>query len=432
MSKPTRIVLLGGGYVSVLGYQGLAKRLKRELAQGQVELIVISPESQHVFHGWTNEVLGGIIPVPHYLTPLRPLMKRARFVSGWARSVDLQQQTVQVALSGPGEHQEAITYDHLLIGTGSYDREQGLSGVHEHAWGLKQMGSILALRNHLLETLDQADSISDPQKRERLLSVVVAGGGFSGVEICATIAELLQVAQSHYPALRKHKARLVLAHSGETLLPEYLPQFKGLTEYAERQLKAYGVDVRFNTRLVSVSPEGAQLSDGSFIPSLTVISTVGQTLTELPGTEALTRSADCRIITDEYLRVQGHENVWASGDVASVIHPRTKRPCPANALWAIKHGERVGDNIARAVQAHKLLPFTYPGLGQAASLGVGKGAVELYGIPFTGWIGWLMRLGFFLMFMPSRIQMLRVIFNWLTLPIFGRHFVQLNEPERVK
>lgn len=431
-SKPTRIVLLGGGYVSVLAYQGLARRLRRELAQGQVELLVIAPETQHIFHGWTNEVLGGIIPVPHYLTPLRPLMKRARFVCGWARSVDLQKQTVQVAISGPGGYQEQIAYDHLLIGTGSYDREQGLPGVHEHAWGLKQMGSIMALRNHLLKMLEQADSISNPKERERLLSVVVAGGGFSGVEICATIAELLEVARSHYPALHAQKARVVLAHSGETLLPEYLPQFKGLSEYAERQLKAYGVDIRFNTKLMSVTPDGAQLSDGSFIPSPTVISTVGQTLTALPGTESLVRTDDCRISTDEYLRVQNHENIWASGDVASVIHPRSKRPCPANALWAIKHGERVGDNIARAVQAQKLLPFTYPGLGQAASLGVGKGAVELYGIPFTGWVGWLMRLGFFLMFMPSRIQMLRVIFNWLTLPLFGRHFVQLNGPERVK
>jgi NADH dehydrogenase len=111
-----------------------------------------------------------------------------------------------------------------------------------------------------------------------------------------------------------------------------------------------------------------------------------------------------------------------------VLHRRSQLPCPANALWAVKHGERVGDNIARAIQGQSLRPFTYPGLGQAASLGIGKGAVELYGIQFTGWLGWILRLFFFLGFMPSRIQMLRVALDWLILPLFGRHFVALRPP----
>jgi NADH dehydrogenase len=427
--QPIRIVMLGGGYVSVFAYRTLAGRLKRQLKQGQVELIVVSPQSQHIFHGWTNEVLGGIIPVPHYLTPLRSLLKQARFVCGRALAVDLKQQTVQVALTGPGDYHEQLSYDHLVIGTGSYDQQESLPGLNEHTWMLKEAGSTLALRNHLLGLMEQVDSLSDSQERERLLSIVVAGGGFTGVEVCATIAEMLQVAQSHYPALRRQKARLVLIHSGQTLLPQYLPDFKGLTEYATQQLKAYGVDVRFETRLSRVTAEGAYLSDGSFIPSQTVISTVGQALIPLPGTEHLQRAEDERLLTDEYLHVPGQSNVWAGGDVASVIHRRSQRPCPANALWAIKHGERIGDNIARTVQMQPLTPFTYPGLGQAASLGVGKGAVELYGIPFTGWLGWLMRLFFFIIFMPSRIQAARVIFNWLTLPFFGRHFVPLRSPK---
>lgn len=429
MSQPVRIVMLGGGYVSVLAYRALAQRLKRELRQRQVELTVIAPESQHVFHGWTNEVLGGIIPLPHYLTPLRPLLKHARFVRGRALTVDTQQQKLLVALTGPGSYQEQISYDHLLIGTGSYDQDEALPGLGKHAWKLKETGSILALRNHLLGLMEQADSISDPQERERLLSIVVAGGGFTGVEICATIAELLQVAERHYPALRTHKTRLVLVHSGQTLLPEYLPNFKRLTVYAERQLKAYGVDVRFETRLCEVTADGAHLSDGSFIHSQTVISTIGQALRPLPGTEHLQRAPDGRLLTDPYLHTLGQTNIWASGDVAFVIHQRSGSPCPANALWAIKHGERVGDNIARAIQAQPLRPFTYPGLGQAASLGIGKGAAELYGIELTGWIGWILRIFFFLYFMPSRVQAARVFFNWLTLPLFGRHFVPLRSPE---
>ena len=126
--------------------------------------------------------------------------------------------------------------------------------------------------------------------------------------------------------------------------------------------------------------------------------------------------------------MEGRPNVWVGGDVAHCVHPRTGEPCPSNALWAIKHGEHAGLNVARTLLGEPLRPFSYPGLGQAASLGIGRGITELYGYQFTGWVAWTMRLALFEYFMPSRKQALRVALEWMTLPFLGRHLEAVEPP----
>jgi NADH dehydrogenase len=280
---------------------------------------------------------------------------------------------------------------------------------------------VLGLRNHLVRTLEQADAVTDPALRERLLTIVIAGGGFAGVEMAAAIAGLMRHERRNYPVLRRHGFRMVLAHGGEDILPQLRPRYEKLAEYAAEQLTAQGVWIRRETRVVNVTEEGAVFDDGSVLRSATVISTLGQMRTILPGTESFARTPDNRIMADRELRVRGRPNIWVGGDIADVEHPRNGEPCPANALWAIKHGEHAGANIARTLRGQPLRPFSFPGLGQAASFGVGKGITELYGMQFTGWVAWAMRLGLFEYFMPSRKQAVRVALDWLTLPILGRH-----------
>jgi NADH dehydrogenase len=149
----------------------------------------------------------------------------------------------------------------------------------------------------------------------------------------------------------------------------------------------------------------------------------------LPGTESLPRTAKGLLVTDEFLHVEGQTHVWAGGDAAQVMHI-SGEPCPANALWAIMEGKWAGENISATIKGGKLKRFTYRGLGQAASLGVGKGVSELYGRQFTGWIGWILRFFFFLYFQPSRRQAVRVFFDWLLLPVSRRYMTISSEWQR--
>lgn len=412
--------MLGSGYVSVMAYRSLYRRLRREVDQGRVQITVVAPDAYHSFHGWTGEILGGVLPEDREKGSLREICRRARPIGGTAVGIDLAARRIRVRLNDSADHQE-VSYDHLVLGYGTHDDLGAVPGLAEHGWSLKERGGHSAVHNQLLSLLDRAEALDDPRQRQQLLSVVIAGGGFAGVEMCAAIAELFGTLRGRYSVLREHQPRVVLAHSGEALLPEVRSRFPRLAKYASRQLAAYGVDVRLGAALARVDEDGGELTDGEYIPAATVVSTVGQRQIILPGAKPLPRASSGRLLADPQLRVRGHESVWSGGDAAEVAHPVTGQPCPPNALWAIKHGQLIGKNIAAVIRNRPPRAFTYRGLGQAASLGVGKGILELYGCQFTGWVAWISRLLFFLRFMPSRRQAARTVMDFALLPLLGRH-----------
>ncbi|TYB40266.1 NAD-dependent epimerase/dehydratase family protein [Micromonospora sp. AP08] len=422
---PTRIVLLGGGYTSVWTYKSLRRRLGRQVRRGDVEIVFVDPLGYHSFHGFTAEVLGGIIAEGHERSPLRTTCPLAQLVRGTAQHVDLARREVTVALVGTGGETLTLRYDHLVIGCGSHDDLARVPGLAEHGWSLKDPGGSAAVRERLLTQVELAEASPDEQTRRELLTVVVVGGGFTGVEMSATVAEILRSLRPRYRVLREIEPQVHLVHGGHELLPQLRPRFARLARYAQRQLTRAGVRLHLRTRVVRVDGDGAYLDDGSVLASGLVVSTLGQAVAALPGTERL-ESRDGRLVTDEYLRVRGAgSRVWSGGDQARVLHPVKGEPCPANALWAIKHGVWIGGNIAATLRRRAPRRFTYRGLGQAASLGVGKGAVELYGVQVTGWLGWLMRAGFFLWFMPSRRQAVRSLVDLLGAPLLGRRLTAL-------
>jgi NADH dehydrogenase len=420
----TRVVIIGAGYTGILGFQSLRSEASRLLRNGDVKVTVICPKSYHSFHGWTAEALTGIISVGNRQSNLRTVFGEQELIPGSAEHVDLTARVVTVR-SKDGRTR-AVPYDHLLLANGSYDNMEIIPGLVEYGYSVKVQGGVQATRNAILQALELAGAMPKGAARDRELTFVIAGGGFAGVEISTALAEMFEKARRRYPVLREQKPRVVLVHSGQQLIADLRPRYDRLADYCTKHLKRYGIDLKLAQRLTEVNAAGARLSNGELIPSSTVICTVGQRLTVFPGTEALPRTADGLLIADEYLRVKGHENVWTGGDAAQVMHVSGK-PCPANALWAIKHGVWVGDNIARAIKNKPLRRFTYWGLGQAASVGVGKGAVELYTLQFTGWLGWILRLVFFLRFQPSRAQAARILLDWLTLPILGRHMIGSSE-----
>lgn len=428
--QPARIVIIGGGYTGIWGFKFARRGLRKQMRNGEVEVTVISPKSYHSFHGWTAEALTGVISIPNRQSPLRRIFRDQNLLQATAECVDLDNQTVTIRHLADGR-MEDIPYDHLLIANGSYDNMESVPGLTDYGWTVKASGGVRATRNQLIRAVEMADSLPPGEERDKWMTVVIAGGGFAGVEITAALAEMYEGYEKFYPVLREQKMRIVLVHSGDKILPVLRPRFDRIADYCASHLEKYGVELHYNTRLEEVTAEGAVLSNGMLVPSHTVICTVGQRCTVFPGTEALPRSDKGLIITDEFLRVKGYENVWTGGDAAQVPYIKGGT-CPANALWAIMHGVWAGKNIARTIKGDSLKKFDYRGLGQAASMGVGKGAVELYGVQFTGWIGWFLRLGFFLYFQPSRRQAMRILGDWLSLGILGRYMSLSSEWRRDK
>ena len=365
-----RLVLLGGGYVTLHAYGALVRRLRGELRRGEIEIVVISADTVHNFHGFTGEVVAGLLPIALTQTPLTEAMPRARVLHARVTRVDLVARRVHFT---GGE----LAYDALVVGTGGREPLDAVDGLAGRGLTLRGPGD-------LADLLQRVQVLDGP--------VVVVGGGLAGVELAA--------------ALAARAAPVVLVQSADRVVPALHTEQPRLAARCTAELGRLGVDVRTGVRVAAVDDGSVTLSDGSVVRTHVVLATTGQRAVALAGLESLPRDDRGRLVTTRDLLVA--PDVWSAGDAASVAHPRSGLPVTANALWAIKAGDHVGRNVARALRGRAGTPFRYLGLGQAASFGVGRGVADLYGFPLTGWVAWLMRVGFFLRFMPSRSRALRV------------------------
>jgi NADH dehydrogenase len=411
----TQIVLLGGGYVTVWAYRSLVNSLATRMRRGEVAITVVCPNEYHYYHGWTAESLTGIIQEKNRMSPLSEILPKATLIIGTAESWDGNEQLVYV--SKKDGTSISVKYDHLLIGTGSFDKET-IKGLLSYGFQVKDPDAFDRARQTLSNVVTRA-AAGDAHQARNLLRFTIAGGGLTGVELAANIAEWVKVAQKCHKSLDGIKPEIYLINKGSTIL-ETMDSLKKLVRYAEKTLESHGIEVINNTQLAEVTLTGSVLSNGIFLESSVVISTVGQHRSVLAGTENLPRDKMARLHSNVYQQIGGLHNVWGGGDACNVIHHDSGKPCTSNALWAIKHGHYAGLNIARMITGKNLRPFTYKGLGQTASLGLGKGITELYGMQFTGALGWIMRWFFFQYFMPSKRTMLRNISDWLSLLILRK------------
>ena len=365
-----RVVLLGGGYVTLHAYGAIVRRLRGELRRGEVEIVVISADTVHNFHGFTGEVVAGLLPIGLTQTPLTEAMPKARVLHARVTHVDV------IDADGP-----------------VHRRRDRLRRARRRHRGREPLDAVDGLAGHGL-TLRGPGDLADLLQRVRVVDgpVVVVGGGLAGVELAA--------------ALAARAAQVVLVQSADRVVPALHAEHPRLAARCTRELARLGVDVRTGVRVDAVDDGSVTLSDGSVVPTHVVLATTGQRAVALPGLESLPRDDRGRLVTTRDLLVA--PDVWSAGDAASVAHPRSGLPVTSNALWAIKAGDQVGRNVARALRGRTGKPFRYLGLGQAASFGVGRGVADLYGFPLTGWVAWLMRVGFFLRFMPSRARAVRV------------------------
>jgi NADH dehydrogenase len=371
----TRVVLLGGGYVTLHAYATLARRRRSELSSGELEVVVISADRAHRFHGFTGELVAGMIGRDRVATPLAEAMPLARIIEGRALSIDTVRRSVSYRRGEDAV--EVLTYDHLVVGTGAKEPASEVAGLERYGRTLRGPDEIAALADHL------GTVPGSP--------VVVAGGGIAGAELAAAIAD------------RGHPVTLV--HSGSRILGEWSDQ-PGLVARAEKELDHLGVRVLPGVRLAEVTPTTAVLSDGTTLATATVVAATGQRPVHIAGLDPW-RDERGRLRTARTLAVR--YGVWAAGDGARVEHPRSGEPVPANALWAMKGGDHIGRAISRRLSGKAPRVFTYRGLGRAASFGLGRGISELYGVPFTGALAWMLRLVFFLRFMPSRARAAGVV-----------------------
>jgi NADH:quinone reductase (non-electrogenic) len=416
-----RVVCLGGGWASFY----CARALRRAIRRGEVDVTVVGRDNFHIFHGFIAEMLTGRVQPGQIISPARRMFPPAHFHNAEIEAVDLERRVVTTARHLDGRRYE-LPWDHLLVALGSIDDLSRFPGIAEHTFRLKTYPDCFRVRNHILSMLELAEIEPDEAERRRLLSFVVVGGGYGGIEVAAELHDFIRVAaKREYPRIDPAEGRVVVVHSGERILPELAKTQPKLVRYAERYLTGRGLELRVRVGLAAATPEEAVLTDGGRIATRTIISSAGTALSPLLATFPVERDERGRLCTDEFLRVRGLDGVWAAGDNAAVPHPK-QGTCPSLAIFAMTQGKQAGRNILNQVRGRSPVAYRFTGFGDACSLGRRRAVALLKGVPVTGVPAWILWRTFFLRFVPTTDRRLRILLDWMLTPFFGRDVVEMR------
>lgn len=423
---PLRVVCLGGGWTALY----LARALRRSIRRGAVELTVVSRDNFHTFHGFIAEMLVGRIQPGQIISPSRRVFAPARFHNAEIESVDLERRTVTTSRALDGR-EFVLPFDHLVLGLGSRDDLERTPGMAAHALRLRNYVDAYAARNHFIDMMEMAEIEPDPQERRRLLTFVVVGGGYGGIEVATELDEYTRLlTRRMYPGIDPGEIRVMVVHNGAHVLPELAPHHENLQRWAERYLATTPLEIRRETRLTAATPEEAVLSTGERVPTRTIVSCAGTAMSPLLDGIDVARDERGRVVTDAFGRAESSDVVWAAGDCAAMPHPQGGT-CPPLAVYAMRGGRTVGRNLALLAAGRPLRPSGFTGLGDACSLGRRRAVAQVKGIPLTGRLAWVVWRAFFLAFIPVWDRRLRLIVDWLVTPLAGREVAQLRLAEPV-
>ena len=416
MKEPTRVVCLGGGWVAIY----LARALRPAVRKGEVMLTVISRDNYSTVHGLIAEMLTCKIQPQQINASVREVIAPAHLHNAEIESVDIGKQRVLTrrALDGSAY---TLPYDHLVVGVGSVEDFSRYAGIADHTFPLKTFADCYRLRNHLVSVLEMASIETNPEERRRLLTFVVAGGNYAGVEVACDLVDYFRfLSRTRYPELKFPEFRVVLVEAGPRILPELGKRLPYLVRYAEKRVLQLGLEVHLNTGLQAATAEGAVLNSGERMPTRTIITCTGMRSSPLLDQFPYERDVRGRLITDQFCCVPNATNIWAGGDCAAVPHP-DGGACPPLAHYAQKAGSNIGANILRATSNKPLRSYSFNGLGEACTLGHHCAIAHMKGFPacgFLAWLGW--RLIVLTMFVPSWTRRVRLLFDWWLTLILGR------------
>jgi NADH:ubiquinone reductase (H+-translocating) len=307
---------------------------------GRAGATVVGHENFMLYTPLLPEAASGTIEPRHAVVPVRQMCPHAELIVGNVTALDEEQRAVTVATAtGPS----TIAYERLVVALGAVPRTFPVPGLHEHAHGFKDLADAIALRNHVLGQLEAADATLDEEARRQLLGFVFVGAGYAGVEALGELSDLVADALRLYPGLREAHQRWVLVDAAPKILPE-IPSRLG--EYAARELKRRGVEIHVETTLARVTDAEAELSNGTVVPTRTLVWTTGVKASPLLETLGLPLDERGRVRVDRFLRVEGRDNVWALGDCAAVPNAATPgRFDPPTCQHALRQARRLARNL---------------------------------------------------------------------------------------
>ncbi|ACU98190.1 NAD(P)/FAD-dependent oxidoreductase [Saccharomonospora viridis] len=427
-SEPTRILILGGGYVGLYTALGLQKRLRAN----EASVTVVDPQPHMTYQPFLPEAAAGSIEPRHVVVPLRRVLRRCHVLTARVTAIEHANKTVTV--EAPDGHIEQLNYDVLVVALGSVARLLPIPGLAEQGIAIKTIGEAIYLRNHVLSKLDEAASTLDPELRRRMLTFTVVGGGFAGIEALAELEDMTRYACRYYDNIKPEDIRWVLVEAAGRILPEVR---ETLGVWTAEQLEKRGIEVYLSTAAKSFENGHVVLSDGTEFDSDTIIWTAGVKANPVVAESDLPTDKRGRLKATATLQVVGHPDVWTAGDVAAVPDlSRTEEDptatCPPNAQHAVRQARHLAKNIIRSLRGGTPTDYYHKNLGAVAGLGLHKGVADALNLKIKGYPAWLFHRAYHVKAMPTFNRKVRILLDWLLSGLFRRETVslgQINNPK---
>ena len=417
---PKRIVIVGGGFAGVT----LAQRLER-LLPAQMEIIVLSDANHLVFTPMLPEVVGRTISPLHVVVAGRQLTRRTQWLEARVSRIDRENNEAHyVRRDGTTA---SINYAHLALACGSTANLAEIPGLASRGYALKTVTDAIVMGNDLIGNFEAAATEPDREARQRLLTVVVIGGGFSGVEVAGHIADLMRAIHRFYPELKNETPRVVLLHKGKHLLPEL--HHESLSSFTLHKLRQNGIKVQLQTTAQKATSVAVHLSSGERIETGMIVCTVGTETPPLIKSLGLPLEKG-RLKTDPDMKVKGTTNLWTLGDCSLVPNAYDGRPCPATAQFAMQQARQLAENLKCASRDVATKPFSFRSRGMLASIGHRNAVAVIYGVKLSGFLAWFLWRGIYLAKLPTLSRKLEVAISWACSIPFPPNIVQLGQSKQ--
>lgn len=419
VAKGKRIVVLGAGFAGVEAVKELARQLP---AEDNGEIVIVSKNDYLLFTPMLTQAVGGRIEPHHIIVPLETLSRRIKRVIGNVTGIDLHSRTVTIE----GADTDQITADQLVICLGSEANFHHVPGAEQNAVTMKTLEDAYGVRQSALALIKSAAKEQDKDERKAMLTFVVAGGGYTGVETIAALNELVRETISRYTNLDESDVQMIIAEPTERLMAEVTP---GLAAYSQKKLEEAGVRVLLKTGVKSAQDSSITLTNGEQIRAKTFIWTAGVEPNTLAMNLDAPKGHSKGLQVNNCFVLENYSGVWAVGDNADVPKPGGQGSYGGTAQNALREGKLVARNVVRQLKGQPLQPFTYKPIGELALVGRYRGVAHVYGFQFSGLIAWAMWRAVYIAKMPSMTQRLRVLADWclglILEPVGESHFAAI-------